>query len=726
MDQLVTLTVDGRTVQVPVGTLLVEAAKKVGIDIPVFCYHPKMEPVAACRMCLVEIERMPRLQAACNTRVGEGMVVKTNTPAVVEARRGVLEMLLTNHPLDCPVCDKGGECPLQNTTFHYGPATSRFLEEKRHYPKPVPLSPDIMLDRERCIMCLRCVRFQREIAGDEALTLLQRGSDTQVGVLPGRTFDSPFSGNTIELCPVGALSSRLFRFRARCWDLRNVPSVCPHCSVGCNITLGIRNNQVLRVTSRENPAVDDGWLCDRGRFGYEFVNRPDRLRTPLLRKNGQLVPASWEEALAAVRDGLGAIIKESGPGAVGGLASARGTNEELYLFQKFFRAVIGTNNVDRWPRQNRTAPFGYDALWGAIADLERAGAILLVGANPLVEQPVLDLRLRKAVRQGAKLILVHAEKTDLAPYAWAWLKPRPGSEAALLRSLLRIIGAADRPPQGEEGMRARRPGYDAERVAQETGVSAAALEQAARLFAVAERWAILYGPGLLSQANGEACGAALAALASTLGLVGQEGSVFGGLATAANAQGAWDMGLAPDLYPGQRPISDQEAREELEKIWGVKLPAGPGLGSEEMLTAGSGIRALYLMDVDLLGEDALGEGPRLDLLIVQGLFLTPTAARAHVVLPGVSFAEKEGTFTNVERRAQRVRAGLQAPGEARPDWRIILGLAQAMGGRYDYPSPQEVMAEIAAAAPIYSSLSYELLGDQGTRWSLMGLLTSHR
>src|SRR6266851_4494576 len=270
----------------PKGMILVDAAKTVGIDIPIFCYHSKLKPVGACRMCLVEIEKAPKLQTACTSPVADGMIVNTKSPKAIAGQSATIEFLLANHPLDCPVCDRGGECPLQDNTFGYGKGASVFAEVKRHFVKPIPLSDKVLLDRERCIMCYRCVRFQKEIAGDETLTVLDRGSWSQIGVLEGRTFDSPFSGNTIEICPVGALTSTMYRFRARPWDIQNKPSVCSQCSVGCNTSLTIRDNKIARVLSRENTPVDDGWLCDRGRFNYGFVASPERLTQPLLRRNG--------------------------------------------------------------------------------------------------------------------------------------------------------------------------------------------------------------------------------------------------------------------------------------------------------------------------------------------------------------------------------------------------------------------------------------------------------
>ncbi|MEJ7652469.1 MAG: 2Fe-2S iron-sulfur cluster-binding protein [Chloroflexia bacterium] len=298
--KLVTLQIDDKEVSVPAGTLLWHAARSVGVDIPIFCYHAKMPPLGACRMCLVEIEKMPKLQTACTTPVADGMIVRTTSEKTQAAQDSVLEFLLINHPLDCPICDKGGECPLQDQTYKWGPASSRFQEPKMKWPKPLPLSENILLDRERCIMCFRCVRFQSELADDESLTVLNRGTRSEIGLAPGRTFDSPFSGNTIELCPVGALTSARYRFRSRPWDLKVTPSVCGLCSVGCNVALSVRkeNDVLTRVTSRENLAVDDGWLCDRGRFGYDFANSEDRIATPMIRREGELQPATYEEALA--------------------------------------------------------------------------------------------------------------------------------------------------------------------------------------------------------------------------------------------------------------------------------------------------------------------------------------------------------------------------------------------------------------------------------------------
>ncbi|MGE5619834.1 MAG: NADH-quinone oxidoreductase subunit NuoG [Sphingomonadaceae bacterium] len=714
MADLIRVTIDGREALVPKGTLVVDAAKQVGIEIPVFCYHGKMHPVGACRMCLVEIEKVPRLQTACTTPVTDGMVVKTNTPAVEKARKGVLEFLLTNHPLDCPVCDKGGECPLQDTTFTYASDRSRFGEEKRHFEKPIRLSELIVLDRERCIMCTRCVRFQREIAGDESLTLISRGSRSYVGVMPGRSFDSPFSGNTIELCPVGALTSALFRFKARSWELKKAPSVCSQCSVGCNVKVESRNDVVLRLTSRENGEVDDGWLCDRGRFTYQFLNDPGRLVTPLVRRGGKLVASTWDDALDTVVRRLRQISLSTGGESIGGMVSPRATNEEMYLFQKLLRTVLGSNNVDHGLHGSYSRPeVGLDAAIGSIAGLETARVILLAGVDPLTDQPVLDLRLKKAARKGARLIGMGARETDLSKLSSPWLILPEGSEAAVVNGLLRLILSEGLVGDAAEARLGERYGdlardvaeYTPERVQEIAGVPPESLAGIARALVGAQGAAILFPRPLPGAPAGlqEACGR----LAVALGVLEGSGALLP-LSSECNSQGAIDMGILPKLLPGQ-----QEA-----------IPAGlSGLQMVEAAAAGR-LKALYLVGLDLAGQggdrvrDALS---RLDLLVVQDILMTPTAEIADVVLPGAAFAEKEGSFTNLERRVQRLEAAVSPPGEARPDWQVLSDIARGLGAGWSCTRPSEVFDEIAASVPLYGKLGWSRLGSRGKRWDYPGI-----
>ncbi|MDA8346422.1 MAG: NADH-quinone oxidoreductase subunit NuoG [Thermaerobacter sp.] len=394
---MITLTIDGREAQVPPGTLILDAAKQVGIEIPIFCYHPRMDPAAACRMCLVRVEKMPKLQPACATPVSEGMVVSTDTDEVQTAHAGVLEFLLANHPLDCPICDKGGECDLQNNSIRYGPQATRFADPKRHLDKARPLGPIVELDQERCIQCTRCVRFMDEVAGDPVLTIHDRGGHAVIDTAEGRTFDSVFSGNTIEICPVGALTSRPFRFKARPWDLDEVDSVCPHCPVGCNIRLSVRHGEVKRILSRDNEEIDWGWLCDRGRFGYGFLSHGTRLEQPMLRKEGRLVPVSWDEAIAVLKERMQG-------GKSGALGGGRHSLEAAYLLRRFVQDA-GIKNVD-----HRVLPL-YTAIApgpvGRIDDVNDADLVISLDAELLEEAPVLALRLRQFERKrGLRIVSV--------------------------------------------------------------------------------------------------------------------------------------------------------------------------------------------------------------------------------------------------------------------------------------------------------------------------------
>ncbi|TAK31298.1 MAG: NADH dehydrogenase (quinone) subunit G [Chloroflexota bacterium] len=727
---MVTLTIDGRSVTVPRGTLVVEAARQLGIEIPIFCYYERMVPVGACRMCLVEIEKMPRLQTACTTPVADGMVVNTGTPAVVQARKAILEFLLINHPLDCPICDKGGECPLQDNTFKYGPAVSNYADVKRHFVKPIRLSKYIVLDRERCIMCTRCVRFCREIAGDESLTFVNRGTWSEVGVLQGRVFDSPFSGNTIDLCVVGALTSALYRFRSRPWDLCPTPSVCTRCSVGCNVNYDMRTEGVLRkqaiqrVSPRTNEDVNEPWLCDRGRFEYNFVNSPERLTTPLVRRNGKLVPATLAEALTELGQRWRELHETYGSMASGGLAAPNRSNEELYLFQKLFRVVLGTNNVDhRLDGAAVTLPL---ASWtqASIADLERATCVVLIDADPLVEQPVLDLRLKKAARRGVRLIVIGQREIDLVDYNALWLNVGRGRIPDLLRQLAAeiSIGSNGTNNNSEVGMRnaelGARRGASLQ-WAQRLGVRSEFAAEAVHLLGVTEPVVVLYRLDIEGKQDGDELRESMQELIAARG---ESPTGVMGLVPDANSWGALELGVLPDLLPGRRGLQDFAIRAELMQLWRESVPAEPGRSFRQMLCGPQPpVRAVYVLHRDPVGERPYDPELRraihdLDLLVVQDLFFTPTAELAHVVLPGVSFAELEGTLTSVEHRVQRLRRAMESPAEITEDWRQICAVARELGGSFRYESPEEVLAEIGQAVEGYAGASYVALGELGLTW----------
>ncbi len=726
--QLINVTIDGSTVQVPPGTVVWKAAQMAGIEIPIYCYHPKMPPLGACRMCFVEIEKAPKPpQTACTTVCTEGMVVHTDTALVKKARQGTLEFLLINHPLDCPICDKGGECDLQDFTLRHGPGGSRFDLTKRHYLKPIPVSDNVYLDRERCIACQRCVRFSQEVAMDEeGLILNDRGFKIEVSTPPGSKFNSIFSGNTVEMCPVGALTAKSYRFVTRPWELRKTPSVCANCSVGCNVRVDVRVDRILRLMSQTNDSIDDGWLCDRGRWGYGYVNSPERLLSPMIRKNGQLEPASWDEALGLVATKLQEIAKRDGPHAVGGIGSTHTTNEEAYLFQKLFRAAIGTNNIDHhhgaFPA---VEPGQLPWVWtDSIAGLDSASHIVLFAADPYERQPVIDLRIKKALRAGAKIYVVSDKPTKLDRLATLKLTYQTGHLDAVVRALLNVVFTehlargpfVEEQPERLKALQAASPEGAAEHAAKIAGVESEAVRALAREIAGAKGAVLLYDEMVLSEEETPTLAADLLNLAMVTGNVGRPGAGVGPLFEDNNSLGARDMGLLPDSLPGYVSLEDAAMRARLRTIWGLSAPKKPGLPYEQMLSGG--VKALYVLGANParhMADAALLD--KLEFLVVQTLALNETAQYADVVLPALSFAEKEGTFTNTERAVQAVRQAMRPLPGPKADWEILTALGQRMKQDWHYSSPRAVLAEIARVAPIYSGLSWELVSKrQGVRW----------
>ncbi|MEJ2208177.1 MAG: NADH-quinone oxidoreductase subunit NuoG [Anaerolineae bacterium] len=723
-ERLVHLTIDGQEVGCPEGSTVYEAATAAGIHIPTFCHHEKLVPVGACRMCLVEIEGLVALQTSCTTPVREGMVVKVHTSeTAVEARRANIEFLLTNHPLDCPVCDKGGECPLQNQAMADGPGRSRYIEPKRHKLKRFPLGEFIVLDQERCVLCWRCIRYLDEWADDHELDLFGRGADTRLQTFDNRPLRSKWQGNTIDICPVGALTSRDFRFEARPWELANVPSICSLCPVGCNLILGMRTNELRRITPRGNPNVNDVWICDKGRYGHAFVDDGERLTMPLIRREGQLQPATWDEALETVAQRLAGAVAEQGPEAVAGLGSTRATNEANYLFQRLMRTVAHTNNVDHPDR----IPEGAAAL-PPLPTLEDRDAVLLLGCDPSTEAPLVELWLKKAVlRHGARIVIANPWQIELGRYGGPWLGYRPGGGLALLNGLVRALLEAG---EGERGLAARVTNLEEARerfrsytpatVERAAGTSSAALAQAAQVLAGARRPLVIYGQAWLWEAAQlENPAAALEAIANLSAILGAEAGL---LPRGANARGALEAGLAPGLYPGRQPMDDNRVRSRLASFWGSALSPVAGLDWPGMLAAAreGRLAALWVMANDPVHDwpaaaEALKQIP---FLVVQDLFLTPTAALADVVLPATSPAGGDGTLINLSGRVQALRPGKRPPGSARPDWRIVADLARRMvepkqRRNWEFDTAADVLAEMSRVIPGWRELDQALLSRQG-------------
>jgi NADH-quinone oxidoreductase subunit G len=685
--EMITFTVDGVEMTAPKGELLIRAAQDNGVYIPRFCWHPRMQPVGMCRMCLVEMEgpRGAMIVTACTTPVAQDMKIDTQNATVGKAQEGILEYLLINHPLDCPVCDKGGECPLQDQTMAYGPGETRFVEEKRHYEKPIEISELVMLDRERCILCARCTRFSEEVSGDPLLEFMDRGNLTQVNTFPDEPFRSYFSGNTVQICPVGALTATAYRFRARPWDLRETVSVCPHCSAGDAITIQTSQNEVLRFLGVDNAHTNRSWLSDKCRFGFEYINSPDRIQVPLVRgDDGELREATWAEALDLVARRLGEVVDQHGGSAVAGLGGARGTNEDAYAFSKFLRTVVGTNHVDARMDDAPGSQFlAAVADRGVIDDIDAAATIVVWGPDLKEEHPTLYLRVRAAAnghdpnrvmsnsdgltirRPGAKLIVIHPRRTGLDGVARHRLRYRPGSGGDLLAAL-----------QGGE-----HPEIDE---ALEAGpvvalVGRASLTDDPRLAEAVAAWLRDSGARILP------------------------------LARRANTFGALDMGLAPDLLPGRATVTD-----EIEG-WG-EIPVKTGASARgilEGLESGS-IRALLMMGADPVADvpdGALASRAleAAEFSVSLDLFHTASNAHADVILPVLGFAEKEGTVTNLEGRVQKVNAIVPGAGQSRADWSILDDIARRLGGDLGFSSAAEIAKEIASVAPAYAGITWDLL-----------------
>ncbi len=691
-DELVHLTIDDIPVAVPPGTVVWAAARQAGIEVPIYCYHPKMPPLGACRMCFVEIEKMPKPpQTACTTPVSEGMIVHTKTEKVLKARRGTLEFLLINHPLDCPICDKGGECDLQDFTMRHGPGGTRFDLYKRHYPKPIAVSNEVMLDRERCILCQRCTRFSSEISMDNGLVMIQRGFRMEVGTAPDHAFDSIFSGNTVEICPVGALTATAYRFKSRPWELHHTASVCNNCSVGCNARIDTRVDKVMRLMSRANDEIDDGWLCNRGRWGFEFVNSPQRIRTPYIRRNGNLTPASWDEAFFYIASRLKEVISKHGAQAVAGIGSTRTTNEEAYLFQKLLREVIGTPNIDH---HHGHFSGSRDTLTGqpwmmtnSIAEIEQASHIVLIASDPYQRQPILNLRIKKAMRSSAKIYIVNSGKTELDRLATLKITIPENTTGLATKALLQYASQS-------VGTDVSRPPADVSAFDVQTN---AQLQQLANEIVGAKGAIILYDEMATLDSGCEDLAADLQTLAVITNNVGRPGAGVGPLFEDANSLGARDMGLLPDALPGYKPANEQ------------------GLSYEQILSNPQ-VKALLVMGANPARHLAKPELPStLEFIVVQDITLTATAQQADVVLPAVTFAEKDGSMTNVDHHVQAIRRALRPLPGTKADWEILMAIARHLGKPWSYNSPRDILLEIAGSNSFYAGLTWEDLGEQGVR-----------
>ncbi len=660
--EAVTLTIDGKEVTVPKGTLIIRAAEQLGIEIPRFCDHPLLEPAGACRQCYVEVEGQAKLFTSCTATVAPGMAVRTqNSSEVVhEAQVANLEFLLLNHPLDCPICDRGGECPLQDQALAFGPGESRYVEAKRTFEKPIPLSPLVGLDRERCVLCARCTRFCDQISGDRFIELFARGAGERVSIAAGEDFLSPFSGNTIQICPVGALTATPYRFVARPFDLSSVDTVCPHCSAGCNVKLDVRRGKVVRHLARDNLDVNDAWLCDKGRFAFRFPDDERRVTIPLLRDRG-LEPTSFGEVMDAIGDW-------SRGKRVAFLTGGRLADEDAYALSKVARTAFVTNDLDHrrefaGGEAERLAAVAVTdrALSVTYRDVERAKAIVVAGLDAEQEVPILHLRLRKAARRGARIFVLNPRRTRLWDVAEHVLC-RPGQEAHVLEQIV----------DGEGGDSGVGRAADALREAGEAGVVLAGMRLAEHPLAA---------------------DVALRAARRT-------GARFSLVPRRAGDKGALAAGVHPRLLPGGRRVDDPGERAEVEAVWGELKNVVPGRNAKQILEAAANreIDVLFLVGVDPLRDfpDARLARHALENVpykVVQSLELGSLEPFADAFLPAAAFPERDAHFTTWEGRAQRIRPVRGPAGLSRPDWEIFAGLARAMGGSLGFESLEDLQEE---------------------------------
>lgn len=737
------MTIDGIEVSVERGATILEAAEKAGVKIPTLCHDKRLIPFGACRMCVVELKGRRGLTPACFNPARNGMEVLTNTPTVIEARKLQLQLILRHHPLDCPVCEAGGACKLQNLVMEYGIEEIPFPREAPRFPVDLR-SHFIKRDTNRCILCGCCVRICNEVQGVNELSFVNRGIRTEISTDFGRPLDCEFCGQCVSACPVGALVYKPIGPMGRPWEVARTESVCAFCGLGCSMVLETKRGKVIQVSSRYDIGTNEGNLCVKGRFGWTFVQAEDRLTKPLIRDGQRWAEVSWGEAIERVTGHWREILSHGGGGALAVLGSARLTNEEAYVLQRLARGVLGTPNLDHGAGLSYAAlldgvgpVLGYAAATNGIRDIREADVILAVCGDFKETHPVAknQVVLASGRRKSRVIVLdhVHTSLCDLAGADAIFV--RPGTEGLAIRGMIRCIldeGLWDRAfvenrTEGIEKLREALGALDLETVAERTGASGSQLREAAKAFAQAGTGCILMSLGTLNVGDPVDVARAAACLAALVGKVGRKGCGLHIYGEKANSQGALDMGLVPGLLPGYVSLVDQEGRKAFEDLWQVSLPQSEGRGARAILEGceGGPVQGLYVVGENPVGtypdrawvERALG---KVGFLVVQDLFMSETAKLAHVVLPAASFAEKDGTFTSVDRRIQRLRKALAPADGAKTDLDIFMELAAAMGAAFPYRGPEDVLEEIGRGVVLYKGIKWGEIPSGGLAWPLQG------
>jgi len=725
--ETITITLNSVEVSGYAGMTILDLARESGVDIPTLCHDPHLTPAGACRLCLVEDERSKALLAACVTPIRPGMVINTRSPRVIERRKVIIQLMLASHPDSCLVCDKGNRCQLRKLAAEMGLGLSAF----QRIPQASviqDINPFIERDLSKCILCGKCLRADQELVVEGALDYIGRGFTAKPATLNNRPLEQSectFCGTCVALCPTGALMEKEMSYRGTATT--TVATICPFCGCGCGISLEVKDNQLIRVRPSADSLVNRGTLCVRGCYGYDFIHSPERLTHPLVRAEGTQQTASWEDALDRTAAELRRLKQQYGPDSLAVLGSSKCTNEENYLLQRWARSVLGTNNIDNGSRLYGSASrvglgsaIGFTGTTSSLDNLEQSDVIMVIGCDPTISAPVVGYAIKRAVRyKGAKLLLIDPRRTRLAPFAQLWLRPRIGTDIALVNGLARVIIEerlfdevfVTRRTENFAELRTSLKAHTPEKVEEITGIPSQEVALAARLFARSERPSIVYGSGITQHVTGTDTVVSLANLAMLAGAIGRQGGGIFALQRENNALGACDMGSLPDFLPGYKAMEDGEARRDLEERWKVRLPVKAGLTALEMIEQ---IEKGNIKGMLIMGENPALSFPfpsrirealtSLEFLAVLDLFLTETAKLAHVVLPAASFAEKEGTFTNFEGRVQRVQKAIEPVGNSLPDWQIILQLASRMGSPMPYASLQQIMDEIKELIPWYQQL----------------------
>lgn len=738
--QKVSLVIDGKAYTGNENQSVLDVAIENGVFIPHLCHDPRLEAYGGCRLCIVEIEGMRGMVTACTVKIKEGMKVVTNDELLRHHRVMILKFILANHPNECMTCNKSGDCKLQDLAYYYNIENIEPLCREQRVFTPTNDNPLIELDRNKCINCGRCVRICHEVVQRDVLAFAKRGIGTVVATPIYRSMEESgceFCGQCVSACPTGALIEKPSKGKGRAGEIRKFRTTCSYCGTGCNFYLNVKDSKVVKVTSCFEGPVNHGNLCVKGRFGYEFIHSPDRILKPMVRKNGKLVETTYENAIDYVAKKFLEIKERYGADSLGAFSSSRCTNEENYLVAKLARAVFGTNNIDNCARvchapsvTGLSACFGSGAATNSFDQIEDANVLFVIGSNTTEAHPIVGLKVKKALQNGAKLIVGDPRKIELVKRADIWLDLRPGTNIALLNGMMNVIiseGLTNKKfikerTEGYEALEKLVKKYTPAYVQKITGVGKEKIVEAARMYAKAEKSMILYSLGMTEHNTGTQNVMSLGNLALICGHVGRRSTGVNPLRGQNNVQGACDMGALPNVHVGYQSVEDPVARSKFEKVWGVKLPEKKGMQSTKMIEAAHEGR---LKGLFILGEDPCHTDPNtslvkkslenLEFLVVQDIFPTKTTEIADVILPAASFAECNGTFTNGERRIQLVRKAIQ-PLCGRENWQTIVDICAAMGYPMHYNSPSEIMEEIAFLAPMFAGVTYYRLADKGLQW----------